>query len=120
MKGTYSQSNNGNFKVIDSIGVPHPYCIGPGHVGYASDHHGGMLGESAIRGAEGRGIYCCTCKGELSYDEHEQALVVECRYDEDELKSNEVAMHELRQYLLGIKKEAESNGYVGFAFINKT
>jgi len=28
---------------------PHPFMIGAQHVAYASDHHGGMLGEETCR-----------------------------------------------------------------------
>jgi hypothetical protein len=31
---------------------PHPYCITPDHVGFASDRYFGMLGEEAIQEAE--------------------------------------------------------------------
>lgn len=51
----YGESECGNFKVIDTIGVPHPYCIGPKHVGWASDHWNGMLGKDAILDAEEHG-----------------------------------------------------------------
>lgn len=58
--------------------------------------------------------YCDICKGKLSYDAHEQALLVGCL---KELKNDEGnADPELHEYLLNIKIECEKNGYVGFAF----
>ena len=72
------------FKVIDTIGVPHPYCITGKHVSYASDHCGGMLTKEAIIAAEEAGAKCDICRQQsehggkiLSYEEHEHALLVE-------------------------------------------
>lgn len=110
-KGDYGQSSSGNFSVIDSIGVPHPYCITPKHVVFASDHRGGMLDGSAIEDAEKAGAKCDTCKGRLKYKEHETALLVSCKVDPKEAET------ELREWLLSIKDEATRNNYVGFAFM---
>lgn len=109
----YGSSEQGNFTVIDTIGVPHPYCITPKHVAWAADHHCGMLTKDAIREAEERGgAKCDICRkagSVLSIDEHEQALLVECK---QETKDNK----ELHAYLLRIKDDAEQGGYAGFAF----
>ena len=103
------------FKIIDSLGVPHPYCITPGHVAYASDNCGGILGTDAIRDAEKYSrARCGICKGKLSYDEHEQALLVEVD-DNRELKDVEG----LNDYLLSIKAQCEADGFSGFAFKQK-
>lgn len=107
------------FRIIDTIGVPHPYCITPKHVAIASDEFMGMLGEPAINRAEEKGIHCDICKkverktGKpcLSYEEHKQALLVEVN-DKRELKD----IPELQPYLLSIKNLAEKDGFVGFAF----
>ena len=64
------------YEVVDTIGVPHPYMITGKHVGEASDHFFGRLGEEAIRSAEKKGITCGMRHCNLSYDEHKQALVV--------------------------------------------
>ena len=114
MKGQYGQSEHGNFKVIDTIGVPHPYCIMPKHVSVAADHHSGILDEAAIIDAESRGAKCGTCKGKLSYKEHEQALLVGCKLEIKDAAG--MVCPELHQYLLTIKDEATKNGYAGFAF----
>lgn len=113
IKGEYGQSVYGNFKVIDTIGVPHPYMITPKHVEIAADHHGGILGEAAIMQAEHCGVRCgFNCQ--LSYKEHGIALLIEC---DKELKDKEgKADPELHKYLLEIKDKATKNGYVGFAF----
>ena len=96
----------------DVIGVPHPYCIGTKHVVHAADHFGGMLTADAIRDAEKRGAKCCICKGKLSYDEHQSAIVVVVD-DARELKD----IPELRDYLLSIKDRTEKDGFAGFAFM---
>lgn len=112
------QSEQGNFYVKDSIGVPHPYCIGPRHVTHAADHFGGMLSEAAIEGAERNGAKCETCKGKLTYKQHEQAVLIGCKADMDD--GNGKAVPELHQFLLALKPLVEaSNYFVGFAFLDE-
>lgn len=112
IKGTFVKSEH--FEIIDTIGVPHPYCITPKHVVWASDHHCGRLGDEAIREAEERGGAKCGVRDcYLSYAEHEQALVVGCKA---ELKIDGEVNPELHQFLLDNKEEAERNHYAGFAF----
>ena len=101
------------FKVVDTIGVPHFYCITPEHL---------LSNEMYlnIEEAEKRGARCDTCKkrkrkfGErvLAYNEHKQALLIEVS---DSRKLNDIP--ELKDYLLSIKSLAESDGFIGFAFI---
>jgi len=110
IKGTYPASPSGRFRVVDSIGVPHPYCITPKHVAVASDHHGGILNEAAISGAEQLGAKCGICKGKLSYKKHEQALLVACYVEMKE------AEKELQAWLKSLLPEATKNNYAGFAF----
>jgi hypothetical protein len=115
LEETFGTSENGNFMVVDTIGVPHPYCIDAKHVVHASDHFAGMLGEAAIESAEKHGIYCATCKGQLKYKEHEQALLVECWQD---LKGADGKVNpELAAYLVACKPKAEEHKFTGFAFI---
>jgi len=114
LREKYGASEQGNFYVLDSIGVPHPYCITPKHVAVAADHHCGILGKEAIVDAEERGARCGICKGKLAYAEHEQALLVECNV---EIKGADgKAVLELQAYLLKIKAQAERDHYAGFAF----
>lgn len=105
-------SKDNNFKVIDSIGVPHPYCISSKHL---------ELNDSIyldIEGAESKGAKCDIClklnskdgTNILSYKEHKQALLIECK---KEIKRSK----ELKDYLNKIKNKAEKKGFVGFAFI---
>lgn len=104
-----------HFSIVDTIGVPHPYCITPKHVGYAADQFGGMLGTAAIEAAEAAGVACDICKrrkrktGEaiLSLAEHEQALLVNCKIEDNDL---------LKAYLLECKPLAEADKFAGFAF----
>lgn len=107
----YGVSEQGNFSIKDKIGVPHPYCITPKHVAVAADHHGGILGESAIEDAESRGARCGMRGCTLTYKEHEQALLVACKVEIEESKE------ELQDYLISIKEQAEKDGYAGFAFM---
>ena len=87
----YGKSKNGNFEVLDKIGVPHPYCITPKHLEYNDSMY------LDIEGAEAKGAVSDICKkinskdyGRpiLTYGEHEQALLVSCLKNpaEDEYK----------------------------------
>jgi len=114
----YGASANGNFSVVDTIGVPHPYCIGSKHVVHASKHFSGMLGKAAIEDGERRGIFCDICKGELKFSEHEQALLVACKAA---LKAADGAANpELHAWLLSIKDVVMADGFAGFAFVDRT
>lgn len=111
----YGKSEKGNFFVRETIGVPHSYCVGPLHVTVASKRHGGLLGEAAIQDAErAYGARCCTCKGQLKFEEHHAGLLVECK---EELKSQDEVNPELHAYLLSIKDLAIEDDFAGFAFI---
>ena len=110
IKGTYPASPSGRFSVVDTIGVPHPYCITPKHIAVAADHHGGMLDRGAIEDAERSGAKCGICKGKLKYAEHETALLVGCKVDFKEAKE------ELEAWLKSIVAECTKNGYAGFSF----
>jgi len=119
LKKKFGKSKNKNFEVIDTIGVPHPYCITPKHVKVASDEFFGILGKEAIKKAEEKGVYCDICKKAvregkqaevLKYNEHKQALVIKCHIEAKENK-------ELHEYLLKIKSKAEKEGFEGFVFI---
>lgn len=115
------------FRVMETIPVPHPYCITPKHLQYG----GGMYLD--VEGAERRSreahpndsrrwAVCDICRkrnrktGEpiLSFSEHKSALLVEVN-DPRELKD----IPELKKYLLRIKAQAEKEGYAGFAFKQK-
>lgn len=56
IKGNYPPSKNGNFTIIDTIGVPHPYCIGAKHMKYNKTM---MLD---IPYTETLGARCCICE----------------------------------------------------------
>lgn len=101
----YGESKKGNFKIVDSIGVPHPFCIGTKHVTYASNNCGGMLGKEAMEAYP-----CYTCKKPLQ--DHKEALVVECKED---VQNNK----ELSEYLLKCKPKCEKDGFAGFTFLDR-
>ena len=79
------------FEKVFSHSEPHPYMIGPRHVATAADHYGGMLGESAIEGAEKSGVTCYWQengrgpKCQVPYDQHETTHVIMCNTDEGAL-----------------------------------
>lgn len=114
IKAKLPQSEHGNFRVKDTIGVPHPYMIGAKHVGFAADHHGGMLGEAAIEAGERQGIVCEICKGKLTYKQHETAILIECDFD---VSAQPEHKPELHAYLLALKPMVEEAKYAGFAFM---
>lgn len=118
----YGASEHGNFEVVDTIGVPHPYCIGAKHVAFASNHHMGILNEYAIEQGEKNGIVCQTCKGKLKYKEHKQALLVSCKAElqvtsADGQGSKQEPNPELKAYLEASVAMCQADGYEGFAFI---
>lgn len=100
------------YSVKDTIGVPHPYCIGSRHVAHAADNFSGMLSKEAIIDGEKIGIKCETCNGKLSYEEHETALLIEVKF-KGELKD----APGLKDYLKSIVAMCEADHYAGFAFI---
>lgn len=123
----FGASEKNNFQIIDTIGVPHPYCITPKHVTIASDDHMGMLGKEAIEDAEKQGVQCGTkfkdggqCN--LPYNEHKQALLVECKqemYIGKPDKDNKVKWNpELHKWLNLIKDKTEKMHFAGFSFLD--
>lgn len=108
----YPESSKKSFKVIDTIGVPHPYCITPKHLKYSDGIY------LDVEGAEKKGAVCDICRERvnkglqdkiLTHDEHKQALLINCKMS---VKDNK----ELQEYLLSIKEQAEKDNFAGFAF----
>lgn len=100
------------FRVIDTIGVPHPYCITPKHVTIASDKFNGILGEDAIRAAEKTGARCDICKGKLPFDKHEIGVIVEVKSDGKRIQD----VPGINEYLMSIKPLLVADGFAGCAF----
>lgn len=106
---------------IRKISVPHPYCITPKHIAYASDHYYGILNKSAIEEAEKHGAKCDICrkinrkygKPIVPYDEHitQKTLFIEVPQNRD---LN--AIEGLNAYLMKIKPTLESLNIEGIAF----
>lgn len=115
----YGASEHKNFRIIDHIGKPHPYCITPKHLKYNNSVY---LDEEGIRRAEQQGAQCDTCRAIhkksgtpiLSYDEHTKALVIECKKD---IKTDKKAQRELFLWVQTIVDKAEEDNYAGFAFL---
>jgi hypothetical protein len=114
IRGNYGKSKNKNFFIYDSIGVPHPYCIGPRHVVNAADNFSGILNKACIVDGERKGITCAAKGCYLQYECHEEALIIGCKID---FKTDKAAEKELKKYLKGIVKETEDNNYAGFTFM---
>ncbi len=113
-KGDYGESADGNFRVVDIITTPHPYCITARHVVLAADHFRGILGKEAMKEADRLGIRCGVKDCYLLYEDHQTALLVDC---DIEMKGEDgKATPELYDYLLKCKLECENHGYAGFAF----
>jgi len=109
----FGQSKNKNFKIIDSIGVPHTYMITPKHLEYSESMY------LDISGAEKKGAVCDICKHNksdkiLSYEEHKQALLVKSKQD---FKDNKKLSKELQDWLVSIKDKCEKKKFVGFTFL---
>lgn len=112
----YPKSKDGNFYVKDTIGVPHTYCITPKH--FYGD--GMFMDAERIKLAEKENnAVCDICKHAvrqgkqdkiLSYDEHQQALLIACKLEANKNK-------ELHEYLLSIKDRVIKDGFAGFAFM---
>ena len=115
MAAKYGKSVDGNFFVVDTIGVPHPYCITPSHITFAAERFSGLLSKEAIIAAESYGAKCDICKGKFRYDQHEQALLVLCKLEIREQKEGS----ELHVYLQSIADKARVDGYIGFAFVRE-
>jgi len=102
---------------IDTISFPHPYCITPKHVAYASDHCSGMLGREAIVEAEKRGACCDICRtsgnGILSFEQHETNLTLFIVVPQNKDLN---AVPGLPNYLFSNKQTFIDLGVQGFAF----
>lgn len=52
-------------EVLDVNHDPHPYTIGPAHIKYSNDHHGGMLGTETIEN-----VNCAYSRCNLPHSSH--------------------------------------------------
>lgn len=124
----YGVSENGNFRIVGQIGVPHPYMITPKHLEYSQSIYLDIEGaeqrsKEAHPNDPRRWAVCDICrvankkKGTpiLSFSEHQVALVVEC--DIEFSTADHHIVPELQKYLLGIKEKAEKEKYAGFSFV---
>ena len=99
------------FKVINNIGIPHPFCITHEHVSWLADNHGGILDSSTMQNYEKAHHGACHCGVKdcnLSWAKHETALLIEVNDP-----------RELRKYLLKCKTQCKMDKFAGFAFVRK-
>lgn len=95
----------------DSVNFrPHPYTIGSEHVGWASDHFSGLLGNDAIESFEKQGGHCAAKGCRLTHDEHTHDDVVFLQ-----LKKH-TTQEEVRTQMKLMLKPVEIMGYKGFGF----
>lgn len=102
------------FKVMSIKAVnhkPHPYTIGAGHVAYAADHFGGILGERAIEEYEKMGGHCAATGCQLHFNDHtfEYGLFLQPRMN--------IPNKTAASTLTAIKPLMEKNGIAGIAFV---
>lgn len=105
------------FRVKDTIGVPHPFCVTAPLITFVADNFMGILDKNSIEAFEkkkGRPV-CGVRKCNLLYHEHETVLLIAIKSNK-ELKELEP---ELKEYLLSIKDMAEKDKFAGFAFIQE-
>ena len=114
----YGASASNNFRVIDTIGVPHPYCITPRHIAHA-ERFGGSLSKECIESAEKSGAKCGVAGCRLAIGEHEQALLVGCEPEKELSALNQQEKEELQSYLLKCRPMCIEDGFVGFAFVQE-
>lgn len=116
LRGNYGESEQGNFKVVDTLPATHFFCITAKHIAYAADHHCGLLNEDTI---EQSGIPCGVKGCNLSLADHKEVLLISAAAELTDPDDVRKPNPELHAYLLKIKDECEKNGYVGFMFIRK-
>jgi hypothetical protein len=104
-----------NMKVIDTIGVPHPYVITPNHVVHAADHFSGILGKEAIEAAERSGVKCGWKGCKLPFEGHEQAVLIEVDDPSEDLNK----VPGIFAFIEKCKPLAAEDGFAGFAFRKK-
>lgn len=99
-----------HFEVVDTMGVPHPFCITHHHIAFESESvylDGKRIKryEKSIGNRPSCGMKGCN----LMYDQHEQALAVRCKTGDKDL---------LKTYLESIVKQCEADGFAGFVLID--
>lgn len=99
---------------VETVSLPHPYCITPKHVGVAADQFAGILGEAALEAAEKQGARCGMRDCHLPYSKHESVKTLFIKVPNRPKDLNDVPG--LHAYLLSIKEQAEGLGITGFAF----
>lgn len=108
----YGQSENGNFWIHESIGVPHSYTVTPKHINYCADNCQSSISDYSLQECDNNGIKCGYPQCNLSFKEHEQALIVACKIDPKK------AENEIKDYLSKINETVEKDGFVGYSFMD--
>jgi hypothetical protein len=105
----------GVFKVLSIDNVnhkPHPYCIGPKHLKYASDRHSNVLSEDVIREGEKKGVYCAVPGCTLDYDEHTSNTVMMIQL------VRHAHTDEVQELLNKVNKVIDGTGIEGYTLVD--
>lgn len=105
---------DGPFIVKSITGVnhrPHPYVIGPRHIGWASDHWNGMLGKAAIKDFEAHGGHCAHPNCTLPLDQHTYDTVLFLSLKKDVLKED------ARDILAPVGEQMQKDKIDGLCFV---
>jgi len=104
------------FRVIDTITLPHNYCVTKGLISFASKRLDGNLSPDAIMDYElSKGGPTCGKPGcALLYKQHKISLVIEVAYQGE--------LHEapmLKEYVESCTAQALCDGVTGFTFVQR-
>lgn len=104
------------FKVVDSITLPHTYCMGNKVLGYISTNFNGKDIRKAVETYEKVFGPSCTEEGcNLTIEEHVLALAIEVDTDDEEIQMTPG----LFEYLNSITDMAKKSGVKGFVYVHK-
>lgn len=120
LKEKFGESSNGHFYPMDTLSTPHPYCITPKHLQYCDS---GILDEYSIKYAESMGAKCGVKGCQLTWSEHEKVLLIACTHPlkvKSDSNNQETVHPELHEWLKSINDEVTKEGYVGYAFMDKS
>lgn len=123
LQKTHGESENGNYKIIDTIPIPHPYMVTSKHLEYNRDEM--YLGIEQIERMEkehgplcGQRINAHRDQCTLKYGDHKSGLLIQCKLPmtspEDKTKFND----ELYKYMLKIKENLDTKKFDGFGFVD--
>lgn len=98
--------------LMDVNHKPHPYVIGPKHISYVSDYHGGSLDDAAIiHGEKNKKCKCAYPKCQIPYEEHTSDKVCFLQL------KRECTTAEVQKELKSIVDTCGEKAFDGFTFV---